>query len=67
VTRIGPNNDSNGKPFVYDELLARMRAVLRQTLTKDSRGASPGAAGRPGLRRNAGANQRWFATALAAP
>jgi DNA-binding response OmpR family regulator len=31
VTRIGPNNDSNGKPFVYDELLARMRAVLRRS------------------------------------
>jgi DNA-binding response OmpR family regulator len=30
VTRIGPNNDSNGKPFVYDEVLARMRAVLRR-------------------------------------
>jgi DNA-binding response OmpR family regulator len=30
VTRIGPNNDSNGKPFVYDELVARMRAVLRR-------------------------------------
>jgi DNA-binding response OmpR family regulator len=30
VTRIGPNNDSNGKPFVYDELLPRMRAVLRR-------------------------------------
>jgi DNA-binding response OmpR family regulator len=31
VTRIGPNNDSNAKPFVYDELLARMRAVLRRS------------------------------------
>jgi hypothetical protein len=31
VTRIGPNNDSNGKPFVYDELVARMRAVLRRS------------------------------------
>jgi DNA-binding response OmpR family regulator len=49
VTRIGPNNDSNGnplasllprrsdtkasvgRPFVYDELLARMRAVLRRS------------------------------------
>jgi hypothetical protein len=30
VTRIGPNNDSNGKPFVYEELLARMRAVHRR-------------------------------------
>jgi DNA-binding response OmpR family regulator len=30
VTRIGPNNHSNGKPFVYDELLPRMRAVLRR-------------------------------------
>ena len=28
MTRIGPNNDSNGKPFVYDELAAR--AVLRR-------------------------------------
>jgi hypothetical protein len=25
------NNDSEGKPFVYDELVARMRAVLRRS------------------------------------
>jgi hypothetical protein len=38
VTRIGPNKASraankasNGKPFVYDELVARMRAVLRRS------------------------------------
>jgi hypothetical protein len=37
VTRIGPkrasraaNKASNGKPFVYEELVARMRAVLRR-------------------------------------
>lgn len=30
MTRIGPNNDSNGKPYVYDELLARMHAILRR-------------------------------------
>jgi DNA-binding response OmpR family regulator len=37
ATRIGPNSAlrasnkaSNGKPFVYDELVARMRAVLRR-------------------------------------
>jgi DNA-binding response OmpR family regulator len=37
-TGIGPNKASraankasNGKPFVYDELLARMRAVLRRS------------------------------------
>ena len=27
---MGPNKYANGKPFVYDELLARMRAVLRR-------------------------------------
>jgi hypothetical protein len=38
VTRIGPkrapraaNKASNGKPFVYEELVARMRAVLRRS------------------------------------
>jgi len=38
ATRIGPNSAlrasnkaSNGKPFVYDELVARMRAVLRRS------------------------------------
>ena len=38
VTRIGPkrapwraNKASNGKPFAYDELLARVRAVLRRS------------------------------------
>jgi hypothetical protein len=31
VTGNGPNNASNGKHFVYDELLGRMRAVLRRS------------------------------------
>jgi DNA-binding response OmpR family regulator len=38
ATRIGPNKASraankasSGKPFVYDELVARMRAVLRRS------------------------------------
>ena len=26
-----PDDDSNGKPFVYDELVERMRAVLRRS------------------------------------
>jgi DNA-binding response OmpR family regulator len=31
VLRAAANNDSDGKPFVYDELLARVRAVLRRS------------------------------------
>jgi DNA-binding response OmpR family regulator len=38
ATGMGPNNDANGKPFLYGELLGRINAVLRRSRSRPARG-----------------------------